>query len=341
MDFAFCFQCPDCPMTFKARNALGRHAKTHSRTREHGCWCGAAFNRLYNLRRHMRLVHGSDEALPPLRKVEVLDSNQSVKQAVSTPPAKKMLVKTRKVKADCMQKEQEAAAAAVVVGGEEAEEEGAGDGGGMEREGVQVLPQVGMVSLVAPDQQVGLGNVDAYSAMSAAAAAAASAGGAAGQGNVLHHHLSHHPHPHPHLTMEQSYAMVSATLHHHNLHHDPQQALITTTAAADSTPIAPPHPHPFSHLTHPALDYSQLPSLSTMVPYSANIPTSNATATTVADTATAQRQDYYPAGGAGMEGMQQQAADYTTSPISFIQNFLLPSVGVANLLDLAHASGAK
>lgn len=328
-------------MTFKARNALGRHAKTHSRTREHGCWCGAAFNRLYNLRRHMRLVHGSDEALPPLRKVEVLDSNQSVKQAVSTPPAKKMLVKTRKVKADCMQKEQEAAAAAVVVGGEEAEEEGAGDGGGMEREGVQVLPQVGMVSLVAPDQQVGLGNVDAYSAMSAAAAAAASAGGAAGQGNVLHHHLSHHPHPHPHLTMEQSYAMVSATLHHHNLHHDPQQALITTTAAADSTPIAPPHPHPFSHLTHPALDYSQLPSLSTMVPYSANIPTSNATATTVADTATAQRQDYYPAGGAGMEGMQQQAADYTTSPISFIQNFLLPSVGVANLLDLAHASGAK
>lgn len=322
-------------MTFKARNALGRHAKTHSRTREHGCWCGAAFNRLYNLRRHMRLVHGSDEALPPLRKVEVLDSNQSVKQAISTPPAKKMLVKTRKVKADCMQKEQEAAAAAVVVGGEEEEEESGGDGGRIEREGVQVLPQVGMVSLVAQDQQVGLGNVDSYSAMSAAAAAA---GGVAGQGNMIHH-LSHAPHPHPHLTMEQSYAMVSATLHHHhNLHHDPQQTLITTTAA-DSAPIVP-HPHPFSHLSHPALDYSQLPSLSTMVPYSTNVPTTNTTATTVADSP-GQRQDYYSAGGASMEGMQQQAADYTTSPISFIQNFLLPSVGVANLLDLAHASGAK
>ncbi|KAK7116704.1 uncharacterized protein [Littorina saxatilis] len=329
------FKCPDCPMTFKARNALGRHSKTHSRTREHGCWCGAAFNRLYNLRRHMRLVHGSDDALPPIRRVEVLDLNQSVKQAVTAPPAKKMLVKTRKVKADCMQKEQEAAAAAVVVGGEEGE---GGDGGGrMEREGVQVLPQVGMGGMASQDQQVGLEGVDSYSSM----AAAASGGGVVGQANILHP-LSHPPHPH--LTMEQSYAMVSATLHHHhhhhNLHHDPQQTLIAATTGAEPAPI-PSHPHPFPHLSHPAIDYSQLPSLSTMVPYSANIPTSNASTTTVTDVS-AQRQDYYqPAGAGGMEATHQQAAEYTTSPFSFIQNFLLPSVGVANLLDLAHASGAK
>ncbi|KAL8616680.1 hypothetical protein ACOMHN_031662 [Nucella lapillus] len=258
------FKCSECPMTFKARNALNRHAKTHSRSREHGCWCGAAFNRLYNLRRHMRLVHGSDEALPPLRKVEVLDLNQSVKQALSTPPAKKMLVKSRKVKADCMQKEQEAAAAAVVVGGEE--DVGGGEGG----EGD-------------PSGRRGRGRRGEPSSL-----------------------------PFPHL----------------------------------------------SH--HPSLDYSQLPNLSTVVPYpsTTNIAAAATAAATTTTTATnppattttstnASRQDYYPGssgggGGGGMEGgPQQSAAEYTTSPFSFIQNFLLPSVGVANLLDLAHASGAK
>lgn len=323
-------------MTFKARNALGRHAKTHSRTREHGCWCGAAFNRLYNLRRHMRLVHGSDEALPPIRKVEVLDQYESVKQPVSTRPAKKMIVKNRKVKADCMQKEQEAAAAAVVVvvgGDEESGGVEGGDGGGLEREEVQVMSQVGM-PLTEPGQEQaqhpGLQGVDAFTAMSAAA------GGSGGMVQPVLHSLSHGPH---HLTMEQSYAMVSATLHHHHHHHDPQQALVATATGAD--PTITPHPASFPHLPHPALDYGQLQGLTTMVPYSSNITLTNATPTTMADTNVQRQPEYYGAGGGGMEGaLQQPAGDYT-SPFSFIQNFLLPPVGVANLLDLAHASGAK
>nr|KAG5709954.1 hypothetical protein BaRGS_029996 [Batillaria attramentaria] len=322
-------------MTFKARNALGRHAKIHSRTREHGCWCGAAFNRLYNLRRHMRLVHGSDEALPPIRKVEVLDQYQSVKQPISTRPAKKMIVKTRKVKADCMQKEQEAAAAAVVVvvGGDDDSGGGVegGDGGsrGMERDDVQVMPQVGMpLTATGQDQQqVSLQGVDTFTAMSAAAS------GGMVQPNVLHS-LSHMPH---HLTMEQSYAMVSATLHHHH-HHEPQQALVATATGAD--PAITPHPHPFPHLSHPALDYGQLQGLTTMVPYSTNITLTNTAPTTMADSSAQRQPEYYGAGGGGMEGLQQTTGDYT-SPFSFIQNFLLPSVGVANLLDLAHASSTK
>lgn len=333
------YKCPDCPMTFKARNALGRHAKIHSRTREHGCWCGAAFNRLYNLRRHMRLVHGSDEALPPIRRVEVLDHYQSVKQPVSTRPAKKMIVKTRKVKADCMQKEQEAAAAAVVVvvggdddGGSGGVEGGDGSGRAMERDDVQVMPQVGL-PLSDPEQQqqqVGLQGVDTFTTMSAAAS------GGMVQPNVLHS-LSHVPH---HLTMEQSYAMVSATLHHHHHHHDPQQPL-AGTSGTDPAVTSHPHSHPFPHLSHPALDYGQLQGLTTMVPYSSNITLTNSTTpTTMTDNNVQRQPEYYGTGGSTLEGLQQSTGDYT-SQFSFIQNFLLPSVGVANLLDLAHASSAK
>ena len=289
--------------------------------------------------------------------VQVLDSNQTVKQAVSTPPAKKMLLKSRKVKADCMQEEQEAAAAAVVVVGGEEEEggrRGGGGGGGGDNGGVGGGGEKAGVVGQSQNQGVGLQNIASFSpAMSAAA------GGVVAPAGMLHPFP--HPHPHPHLTMEQSYAMVSATLHHHhhhhhhNLHHhDTQQAIVAAAATADPTTITP---HPFPHLPHPSLDYSQLPALSTVVPYSAGISTSNAATTTVADTA--QRQDYFSAGGSsgsgggaggsggggggggGLEGMQQSSGDYTTSPFSFIQNFLLPPVGVANLLDLTHASGAK
>ncbi|XP_041364196.1 zinc finger protein 571-like isoform X1 [Gigantopelta aegis] len=71
--------CPECPLSFKARNALKRHIKVHERNKDHRCWCGAAFNRLYNLRRHLRSVHNDDSTLPPVRKVEVLDADSAIK----------------------------------------------------------------------------------------------------------------------------------------------------------------------------------------------------------------------------------------------------------------------
>lgn len=318
-------------MTFKARNALARHAKVHSRTKEHGCWCGAAFNRLYNLRRHMRLVHGNDEALPPVRKVEVLDSDQSIKQPVSTPPAKKMLVKSRKVKADCLQEEQKAAAAAVVVGGEEEEQrvDSGVDVGVMDNDGMHLLSQVAM-SMPAHDlqqQAVSLDGVEAYPGLSSTS----NSSGVGQPHDAVHHPLSH---PHPHLAMDPHY-----TMHPH--HHDPQQTLVATNSRAEPS-------HPLSHLPHHTLEYNQLQTLPAMVPYtSAN--TSSAAAGMVDASVQRQHNFYVPGSdgaGTGMEGLQQQqqqqqtSGDYT-STFSFIQNFLLPSVGVANLMDLAHASGAK
>ncbi|XP_050403845.1 zinc finger protein 879 [Patella vulgata] len=72
------FTCSECEMSFKSKSGLNRHSKTHSKTKEHKCWCDAAFGRLYNLRRHMRSVHGNDSALPPVRKIAVLDQTDPV-----------------------------------------------------------------------------------------------------------------------------------------------------------------------------------------------------------------------------------------------------------------------
>lgn len=327
-------------MTFKAHNALSRHAKIHSSVRDHACWCGAAFNRLYNLRRHMRLVHGNDEALPPVRRVEVLDSKQSVKQPICSPPAKKMIVKSRKVKADCLKEEQEAAAAAVVVvaGGDNDERNemvvssGQNDGL-MGNSGMEILSQVAM-SLHDPSsqQQLAMGSVGGYASMAAAAVRRA-----VGQSQNISHHTMPHPLPHAHLAMDSNYPMVTATLHHQ---HETQ--LVSSTLNTDATHIpAIPHQHLASH--H-ALDYSQLQGLPTMVPYttSAATTTNVSTTTTIVD-ATIQRHDYYGPGNTGMDGLQQPVTvggDYS-NPYSMIQNFLLPSVGVSSLLDLAHASGSK
>ncbi|KAL3867387.1 hypothetical protein ACJMK2_044594 [Sinanodonta woodiana] len=70
------FQCPECPLSFKAKNALRRHSKVHTVDKEHKCWCGTAFKRMYNLRRHLKSVHGTDEMLPPVRRVSTLDCSK-------------------------------------------------------------------------------------------------------------------------------------------------------------------------------------------------------------------------------------------------------------------------
>ena len=69
------FSCPECSSSFKTQNSLQRHMKVHSKVRSHKCdSCGAAFHRLYNLRRHMKSVHGTDERLPPIKRVKLLDA---------------------------------------------------------------------------------------------------------------------------------------------------------------------------------------------------------------------------------------------------------------------------
>lgn len=75
------FSCNLCNLTFKAKNALIRHYKVHSTEKEHKCWCGTAFKRMYNLRRHLKSVHGGDTILPPVRRVQPLD--QPTKAPVS------------------------------------------------------------------------------------------------------------------------------------------------------------------------------------------------------------------------------------------------------------------
>ena len=69
------FKCDECDLSFKARNALTRHKKVHSAEKDHRCWCGAAFKRMYNLRRHLQTVHGKDDMLPPVRRVQTLDKS--------------------------------------------------------------------------------------------------------------------------------------------------------------------------------------------------------------------------------------------------------------------------
>ena len=62
-------------MTFKTPNSLKRHRLIHQNLRLHKCGvCEMSFNRFYNLRRHMRMVHGSEESLPAPNKVRVLDA---------------------------------------------------------------------------------------------------------------------------------------------------------------------------------------------------------------------------------------------------------------------------
>ena len=75
------YACSLCSLTFKAKNALKRHYKVHSTEKEHKCWCGTAFKRMYNLRRHLKAVHGADTILPPVRRVQPLD--QPTKAPVS------------------------------------------------------------------------------------------------------------------------------------------------------------------------------------------------------------------------------------------------------------------
>lgn len=70
------FTCDQCFLTFKAKNALKRHMKVHSIEKEYKCWCGTAFKRMYNLRRHLKAVHGADDLLPPVRRVNTLDSDR-------------------------------------------------------------------------------------------------------------------------------------------------------------------------------------------------------------------------------------------------------------------------
>ena len=90
------FICELCPMTFKTRNALSGHAVVHSNLRKHKCpQCELGFNRRYHLRRHLRVVHGSDEVLPLSKKVQVLDIPEGldeigsdIKLADSLPSAK-------------------------------------------------------------------------------------------------------------------------------------------------------------------------------------------------------------------------------------------------------------
>ncbi|KAJ8304104.1 hypothetical protein KUTeg_017687 [Tegillarca granosa] len=67
------FACSECMLTFKAKNALKRHMKVHTCEKDHKCWCGTAFKRMYNLRRHLKAVHGTDDLLPPVRRVQTLD----------------------------------------------------------------------------------------------------------------------------------------------------------------------------------------------------------------------------------------------------------------------------
>ncbi|XP_076104117.1 uncharacterized protein LOC143072871 [Mytilus galloprovincialis] len=75
------YSCSVCSLTFKAKNALKRHYKVHSTEKDHKCWCGTAFKRMYNLRRHLKTVHGADTILPPVRRVQPLD--QPTKAPVS------------------------------------------------------------------------------------------------------------------------------------------------------------------------------------------------------------------------------------------------------------------
>ncbi|XP_013403480.1 zinc finger protein 37 [Lingula anatina] len=67
------FPCSDCNLSFKTPNALKRHEHVHSNDRPHKCYCGQAFLRLYNLRRHMKHLHGTDAPLPPVRRLKTVD----------------------------------------------------------------------------------------------------------------------------------------------------------------------------------------------------------------------------------------------------------------------------
>ena len=285
----------------------------------------------------------------------MLDSNSSVKEAVITPPARKMLVRKRKVKAACMQKEQEAAASAVVVN--------SGQTSGQTDTQPAALPSM------VPLSQQGLSAFSSSVENQALVPPPPT--------------LPPLPPPPSHLMMEQGYSMVSSA---HPLLSQPS-ASQPPSSSAPETPVTPLALHPFPHLSHPPIDYSHIPGLSTLnhfssmpppsslpplssallPPGSLQLSVSNSVAVSSASSENG-RPDLYSAGSlegnlqpqvtstAGVlhstasgvtpgpshtPGGLQQGDGYTTSPFSFIQNFLMPSVGVANLLDLAHASGAK
>ena len=68
------FHCTECPRSFKTAKALKKHNKVHADLKEHKCaYCNTGFNRLYNLRHHMRTVHGNDDPLPSTKKVGLVD----------------------------------------------------------------------------------------------------------------------------------------------------------------------------------------------------------------------------------------------------------------------------
>ena len=65
--------CDECSKSFKTLSALKRHKKCHTGEKLFKCNCGASFNRGCNLRRHMRAVHGTEEGIPPVKRVPLLD----------------------------------------------------------------------------------------------------------------------------------------------------------------------------------------------------------------------------------------------------------------------------
>ncbi|ELU17834.1 hypothetical protein CAPTEDRAFT_221958 [Capitella teleta] len=94
------FSCFTCGSQFKTRTALNRHSRTHLRDRPHKCQTctSTGFNSLYNLRRHMRAVHGSDHQLPPLKKVKLIDAPEGMEYHKSGKLTKGLSVKGKKNK---------------------------------------------------------------------------------------------------------------------------------------------------------------------------------------------------------------------------------------------------
>ncbi len=69
------FSCNVCSKDFKTKDALRCHLRTHGNSKPHACpCCNSHFNRVYNLRRHMRAVHQKEAVMPPPRRVRYVDT---------------------------------------------------------------------------------------------------------------------------------------------------------------------------------------------------------------------------------------------------------------------------